>query len=177
MRRYVVVLAISLFAPAAAGAQDTTAGRRAFEARCGRCHGANGNGAEMGPSILQRLHLRDDRELAALIRDGIPLRGMPPAMVADPELAAIVKFLRTIERPPSPDAAPRTFRTAGADATIEGVVLGEGFNDLQVRTADGRVRLLRRAGDRVREVTSETGWPGYNGEPGGNRMDRNSDRV
>ena len=35
--------------------------------------------------------------------------------------------------------------------------------------ADGRVRLLRREGDRVREVTSETGWPGYNGEPGGNR--------
>ena len=48
-------------------------------------------------------------------------------------------------------------------------MLGEGFDDLQVRSADGRVRLLRRDGDAVREVTSETGWPTYNGDPGGNR--------
>src|SRR5207253_880649 len=53
--------------------------------------------------------------------------------------------------------------------TIEGHVLGEGFYDLQLRTADHRVLLLRRAGSRFREVTSDTDWPTYNGEPGGNR--------
>ena len=31
------------------------------------------------------------------------------------------------------------------------------------------MHLLRRAGDRFRAVTSETGWPTYNGETGGNR--------
>src|SRR5579863_10236805 len=53
--------------------------------------------------------------------------------------------------------------------TLDGHLLGQGFDDVQMRTADGRVHLLRRAGDRFREVTSETGWPGYNGDPGGNR--------
>ena len=31
------------------------------------------------------------------------------------------------------------------------------------------MHLLRRAGDRFREVTSEADWPTYNGDPGGNR--------
>ena len=48
-------------------------------------------------------------------------------------------------------------------------MLGEGFDDLQLRTDDKRVHLLRRVGDRVREVTSSADWPTYNGDPGGNR--------
>ena len=48
-------------------------------------------------------------------------------------------------------------------------MLGQGFDDLQLRTNDQRIHLLRRAGDRYREVTSEKGWPSYNGELGGNR--------
>src|SRR6185295_9532833 len=47
---------------------------------------------------------------------------------------------------------------------------GQGFEDVQIRTADDRVHLLRRSGDRVREVTSEQAWPTYNGDPGGNRF-------
>jgi alcohol dehydrogenase (cytochrome c) len=53
--------------------------------------------------------------------------------------------------------------------TLDGLVLGEGFEDLQLQTDDKRVHLLRRAGDRYRPVTSETPWPTYNGDPGGNR--------
>ena len=45
----------------------------------------------------------------------------------------------------------------------------QGFDDLQLRTDDKRVHLLRRAGDKFREVTSSSDWPGYNGDPGGNR--------
>src|SRR5258708_14884787 len=145
MRIFVFGMA-AILASAAALAQDVPPGRVTFEARCGRCHGADGNGAEMAPSILQRLRTRDDKQLAALIRDGIPMRGMPPSLLGDPEMTALVRFLRTIEREPAPEAAPRTFKEAPGGATIEGVVLGEGFNDLQVRTADGRVRLLRRGG-------------------------------
>lgn len=174
MPRYAAVLVIAFGAfgafllPAPAAAQDRDPGRRAFETRCGRCHGGDGNGSEMGPPIVQRLRARDDRQLAALVREGIPLRGMPPSVIDEAELTALVRFLRTIEREPEAEAAPRTFQTTRG-AAIEGSVLGEGFNDLQLRTADGRVRLLRREGDRVREVTSETGWPTYNGDPGGNR--------
>ena len=53
--------------------------------------------------------------------------------------------------------------------TLDGEVLNQGFDDLQLRTDDNRVHLLRRAGDKFREVTSSTDWPGYNGDPGGNR--------
>ncbi|MEO8051810.1 MAG: PQQ-binding-like beta-propeller repeat protein, partial [Acidobacteriota bacterium] len=53
--------------------------------------------------------------------------------------------------------------------TLEGEVLNQGFDDLQLRTRDQRVHLLRKAGDKYRKVTSETGWAGYNGGPGGNR--------
>jgi hypothetical protein len=53
--------------------------------------------------------------------------------------------------------------------TLDGQVLNEGFDDMQLRTDDQRVHLLRRAGSRFREVTSETDWPTYNGDPGGNR--------
>ena len=164
----ILILPALLLLPALTIAQDVDPGRRAFESRCGRCHGGDGRGAEMGPAIVEKLRLRDDRQLATLVREGLPLRGMPPSAIDDSELTALVRYLRTIEREPAAVAAPRTFRTADG-TTIEGTVLGEGFADLQVRSADGRVRLLRREGDRVREVTSGTAWPTYNGDPGGNR--------
>jgi len=121
----------------------------------------------MGPSIVQRLKTRDDAGLRALVRDGIAVRGMPPNPLPDAELAALVRYLRTLERE-EPEPPLRTFRAADG-RTIEGRVIGEGFDDLQIRTADGRVRLLRRANDTVREVTSEENWPAYNGDPRGNR--------
>jgi alcohol dehydrogenase (cytochrome c) len=147
-------------------AQDDP-GRRVFEGRCATCHGADGNGGEMGPPIALRLTALDDKRLATLIHDGLPAKGMPPNLVAPLELAHLVKFLRTIERR-APPLVRTTLRTIDG-RTLEGEVLGEGFDDVQLRTDDGRVHLLRRAGDLVRAVTSEAGWPTYNGGPGGNR--------
>jgi len=36
-------------------AQDADPGRVVFEGRCARCHGADGNGGELGPAIRGRL--------------------------------------------------------------------------------------------------------------------------
>ena len=47
MRMLVLLSAVLL--PVSVLAQDIDPGRRAFEAVCGRCHGGDGNGAEMGP--------------------------------------------------------------------------------------------------------------------------------
>jgi alcohol dehydrogenase (cytochrome c) len=148
-------------------AQNVDPGRKAFESRCARCHGADGNGGEMGPPIATRLSTLDNQQLTKLIRDGIPTKGMPPNVVADRELADLMKLLRTIQRDAPPVVRITAMTTDGR--TLEGQVLGEGFDDLQLRTDDKRVHLLRRAGDRFRPVTSETGWPTYNGDPGGNR--------
>jgi alcohol dehydrogenase (cytochrome c) len=53
---------------------------------------------------------------------------------------------------------------------LEGRVLNEGMFDLQLRTDDRAVHLLRKmAGDRYRAVTSQRDWPTYHGDPGGNR--------
>jgi alcohol dehydrogenase (cytochrome c) len=54
--------------------------------------------------------------------------------------------------------------------TIRGALVNEGSTDMQLREAGGRIRLLRKMdGGRYRLVTSQTDWPTYNGQPGGNR--------
>ena len=164
----ILIVSVSLILVSCrAGAQAPDPGRQAFDTRCVRCHAGDGTGGDMGPSIVTQLIALDDQQLGSLIRDGRPTRGMPASLVEGPELAAIVRFLRTIQRRPT-GPPPRTFQTVDG-TSLEGRVTGEGFDDLQVRTTDGRVHLLRRVGDRVREVTSEMSWPTYNGDPGGNR--------
>ena len=165
----VSVVLIALSTASALRAQTVDPGRGAFESRCARCHGADGNGGERGPSIIVRLTTHDDQQLAGLIRDGLPAGGMPPSDVATTEMADLVTFLRTIQR--RPDARPIVRMTIQTDAgkTLDGQVLGEGLDDLQLLTDDHRVHLLRRAGTRFRDVTTERDWPTYNGDPGGNR--------
>ncbi|HUB84150.1 MAG TPA: c-type cytochrome, partial [Rhizomicrobium sp.] len=153
-------------------ANDT--GRKSFELRCGRCHGGDGKGGEMGPDISGRVvTYRTDVQLTSLIHAGIPASGMPATKLEGPELLALVRFVRSIGVRPAGGGRgamqlPRiTVETAGGK--LEGVKLGEGFDDLQMRTDDGKIHLLRKAGGKYREVTSEVDWPEYNGDPRGNR--------
>jgi alcohol dehydrogenase (cytochrome c) len=165
--RVLGMLAMSLIGAGALHAQSSDAGKKTFETVCARCHGADGNGGEMGPPIAVRLSQLDDRQLEKLIREGAPAKGMPPNLVPDREMAALVKFLRTIERRAPPIVRMKVQTTHGR--TLDGQVLGEGLADLQLRTDDKRVHLLRRSGEMFRPVTSEVSWPTYNGDPGGNR--------
>jgi alcohol dehydrogenase (cytochrome c) len=170
MRVLGIVCLVGVALSGALVAQNVEPGRKVFESRCARCHGADGAGGEMGPAIRERLTARDDRQIADLIKQGLPERGMPPSVVTDAELDHLMAFLRTIER--RPEAAPivRTKVQTTDGRTIDGRVMGEGFDDLQLLTDDKRVHLLRRAaGDRFRPVTSQKDWPTYNGDPGGNR--------
>ncbi|PYQ54492.1 MAG: hypothetical protein DMF78_05685 [Acidobacteria bacterium] len=148
-------------------AQSLEAGRKTFEQRCALCHGGDGEGGERGPAIASRLPALSDRDLKTLIHDGRPLKGMPGRLVPDAEMPGLLKFLRALQEE-APPIARMTIHTSDGK-TLEGQVVGEGFRDLQLRTDDKRVHLLRRAGDAFREVTSETDWPTYNGDPGGNR--------
>ena len=53
---------------------------------------------------------------------------------------------------------------------IEGTPLTHGVaDDVQLRTADGRITLLRKAGTKYRRVTSEVDWATYDGSLTGNR--------
>lgn len=163
------ILFIALLCAGTLLAQDAGPGRAVFEARCARCHGSDANGGELGPPIASRLRSHDDAQLATLIHEGVPGGGMPPIPVTETEMGPLIRYLRTLQ--------PRGFRRPAIhlkvqttdNRELEGEVLNQGFSDLQLRTADQRVHLLRRVGDRFREVTSQTGWPAYNGDPGGNR--------
>lgn len=168
MRFTAVLFTIALFSAGLAG-QDAAPGRATFETRCARCHGADGNGGELGPPIAARLRRHTDQDLTALIHKGVPGGGMPPIPVTDQEMTPLIGFLRSLEaRAFRRPVVHMQVRTIG-NRDLEGDALNQGFDDLQLRTADHRVHLLRRAGDRYREVTSETDWPSYNGDPGGNR--------
>jgi len=159
-------LSIALLFASILMAQDADPGREVFETRCARCHGADANGGEMGPPIRMRLAARNDQQLATLIREGTA--GMPAVPVSDAEMGPLTTYLRSLQRNPREELAHIKVQTTDGK-TLEGDVLNQGFEDLQLRAADQRVHLLRRVGDRFREVTSGTDWPGYNGDPGGNR--------
>jgi alcohol dehydrogenase (cytochrome c) len=160
-------LGLLAFVTLSAAQQSPGPGRVAFETRCARCHGADANGGEMGPPIVRRLASLDDQALSKLIREGRPEKGMPPSVMPAAELTPLLRHLRNISRD-APPIVRRTVTTTDG-RTLEGDLLGEGFDDLQLLTDDKQVHLLRRVGDRVRPVTTGAEWPTYNGDPGGNR--------
>ena len=164
-----LIFSAGLFWVCAAGAQDVPQGRKLFEARCGACHGGDGNGGEFAGSILARVAASTDAQLSGIIRNGLQGRGMPPVALSDAELTAVLAHLHTLRRT-APGRAERTRRIELAGgASLEGTVTGEGIDDLQLRTTDGRMHLLRREGSRYRTVTSQTDWPTYDGQYSSNR--------
>ena len=151
-------------------AQDQSAGQRAYDSRCGRCHGGDGRGSDMAPSLIRGVNSRDDQELASLIRAGIPGKMPGSPTVKDDEMQALLPYARSLvtraRRPP----VVREKVTLTSGATIEGQVVGQGYTDKQILTDAGKMHLLRRAdGNKYREVTSTVDWTGYNGDPRGNR--------
>src|SRR5712691_10775845 len=83
---------------AAAQEQAGPGGRATFVSRCAGCHGTDGNGGELGPAITNRVLMRGDQDLMAVIRDGIPAAGMPSfAMLTPSEASDLVRYLRTLQ--------------------------------------------------------------------------------
>lgn len=174
MRTFALLL--SLFACAALlPAQTREGGRQQFESRCGRCHGGDGTGGESGPNILGAITARNDADLTAFLRDGRPSAGMPAFALSQPEFAELVPYLRSLVPIVTGNAVvggTKKFTTTDGK-TVEGSILNEGMTDVQLRTADGKLRLLRKAAnDKYRVVTSQTDWTTYNGDAGGNRFSK-----
>jgi len=166
--RIAAAVLCTLLSTGAAFAQVPDAGRRLYESVCSRCHGGDGNGGELGPGIVTRLFARDDEGLATLVRDGLPAAGMPGFPIPDPDMRALVAFLRTL-RPKHGSAPVRATVETTDGRTLQGLALNQTSVDLQLLSDDQRIHLLRRVGDRYRPVTSQVDWPTYNGQIGGNR--------
>jgi alcohol dehydrogenase (cytochrome c) len=160
--------AVVMAALAVPHAQTPPPGKIPFERLCARCHGADARGGEMGPGILSRLTLRTDEELAALVRDGLPAKGMPGQAVPDADLRALVAYTRTL-RPERGDPPPSVSLPLTDGSTVHGVARNRTATDVQLLADAGDLRLLRRSGDAWRPVTSQADWPTYHGDRGGNR--------
>jgi alcohol dehydrogenase (cytochrome c) len=153
-------------------------GRQLYESQCSRCHGGDAAGGEGGPNIVQRIDARSTTDLGEFIRAGRPQNGMPAFNIAAPEMANLTAYLKKLV-PVSfslPGNIARKSVTLANGQMIEGRVLNEGLNDLQlysdagVNSGASRVHLLRKNADgRYREVTSQTDWPTYHGDFSGNR--------
>jgi alcohol dehydrogenase (cytochrome c) len=165
--RVLLVVALVTFV---ARAQDRSAGQRSFESRCAICHGGDGHGTDRAPAIYNKTAARDNQSIAAVVRGGLP-GGMPAFEISDAELADLTTYLRTLQ------PTVRTFQrpvvretiTLTDGKTLTGVLVGQGLEDHQIRTDDGRIHLLRRVGNRYREVTSTVDWPTFHGDMSGNR--------
>src|SRR3954468_367182 len=149
-------------------------GRASFQNRCSACHGTDGKGGEHAPSILARVQSRNDQELTAFLHEGSPLRGMPGfAELPDAEMRALVGFVRTLApagRGRGGRGAPiRTTAQLTSGTTLAGREIGRTGRELQLRTDDQRIHLLRKSGEQFRKVTSQSDWPSYHGDFSGNR--------
>jgi putative heme-binding domain-containing protein len=73
-------------------------GKRLFEAQCAPCHGIDGRGGKGANLAVPRLrHASDNKELLAVIREGIPATGMLAAwQLDDQELLQVAAFVRSL---------------------------------------------------------------------------------
>ena len=161
---------LTYLAWAALAQTNAAPGQAGFERNCGTCHGGDGLGGEMGPNIANRLTNLSDDQLSTLIHDGVPNRGMPGFPdISGQEKTQLMSFLRTI-RPRRRAAPVRKAVDLESGAQLSGLVLNESTLDLQLKTEDGHIHLLRPAtAGKFREVTSQSDWTTYNGDTRANR--------
>ena len=121
---------VLIFIVAALAAQDA---RQLFEKQCSVCHG-DGHGTERGPNLADNRRVRSASmdELRAVIRDGVPARGMPAFALPAVEIEALTQFVRSFSAPaaeshPAGDSAAgeRYFFGAGACSNCH-MALGKG---------------------------------------------------
>src|ERR1700688_4331724 len=144
------LLFLAIFSVTLTSAQAPNPGRQQYESRCSRCHGADATGGESGPNIVPQIGALTDADLSSFLRTGRPASGMPAFDLPAPDMGALVGYMRTLiptARNQPPTIVRKRITTTGG-TSIEGRVLNEGMNELQVQSDDKRIHLLRKgAGD------------------------------
>ena len=123
---------------------DVEDGGRLYRANCTICHGAEGNevaGIDLGHNKFRRA--KDDDDIAAIIRTGIPGTAMPPNNFSDFQSLTIVAYLRSI-------AAATATTTSGGDA-------GRGKAIYDGKGACASCHRIRGAGARTGPDLSDIG--------------------
>ena len=94
-------LAASLQYSATASKADRREGARIFHERCAACHGADGSGGPVGPTLIRSNYIYGDSDLAIyrVLRNGIPGTPMPSFDLPLRELLEVTAYLRTLKAP------------------------------------------------------------------------------
>ncbi len=82
-----------------ASESDLRAGERIFRERCAVCHGADGNGGPVGPSLTRSEYKHGDSDLAIyqVLRDGVPGTAMPPAHLRFREFLQVTTHVKMLQ--------------------------------------------------------------------------------
>src|SRR5208282_6742449 len=93
-----------------ASEDDRKAGARIFRERCTGCHGADGSGGSVGPSLTRSQYNHGDADLAIykVLRDGIPGTAMQSAGLTAFGRLQVIAYLRTLKADSSEDRKPGT---------------------------------------------------------------------
>jgi alcohol dehydrogenase (cytochrome c) len=78
---------------------DLKSGERIFRERCTVCHGADGTGGPVGPSLTRSEYNHGDSDLAIyqVLRDGIPGTAMPSARLPLHELLQVTAHVKMLQ--------------------------------------------------------------------------------
>ena len=93
---------------------DRKAGARLFRERCTGCHGMDGSGGAVGPSLTRLEYNHGDSDLAIyqVLRDGIPGTAMPSAGLPLRDLLQVTAYLKMLQAHLSEDHKPEASRLA-----------------------------------------------------------------
>ena len=74
-------------------------GRQIFSANCSFCHGSDARGGEGGPNLIRSQTVLDDKDgeqIATVVQNGRPDKGMPKFDLTLPQISSIAAFLHSI---------------------------------------------------------------------------------
>jgi mono/diheme cytochrome c family protein len=84
--------------PVAGQAQAAAAGKVIFAENCAKCHGADAGGLHNRPSLRsERIRHATDGQLAWMLKNGNPYKGMPPwSSLPEQQRWQVIAYLRTL---------------------------------------------------------------------------------
>jgi putative heme-binding domain-containing protein len=145
-----VALLLPLVLFAGDGRADVAEGQKLFVAHCAGCHGPRGEGGR-GVRLTTLTRTSDTDALFSIVRKGIPGTEMPPAPLTDREIAAVISFVRTLQRTAATSGpvssrgrGEEVYRKAGCSSChtmgTEGGILGPDLSNVGARRKPPEIR-------------------------------------